>query len=371
MQNRYQNPTPGNMTGIYLGMRGSPPRINHLAAIPPLFRRLSFCRARTSMEHQRFRKIEMLRVIEPMQGFKGAAVKAKVKSVSPEAEVFHQRHNRSSVLTAEELSKLASKVLQEFGSPRANYSVNLSGGNMSSRLLSGRGKLHNSTRQPSIQELSVVTGSGRCNDHSRTTLPKQDYTWIKPRQKEIREGVKPCQSVRRNPTRPRRTSKAQHLTLKCLQSSQLFTRTDQANRTVRICSQNETEDKLLSPASFISGSPFILPQMSSSLGKVHLASQWGYKMPRLNTALGNNLVFRSLELKQRTDGNDTSRTTTISEIRGKTSSMIIRNTSALQGCILNPLLNTQCTHDTAVKLCSDPVHKSAGDAAVAGQFLEQ
>ncbi|XP_055487795.1 uncharacterized protein LOC129695067 isoform X2 [Leucoraja erinacea] len=307
MQNKYQNPTPGNMTGIYLGMRGSPPRFNHLAAIPPLFRRLSYCRAKTSVEHQRFRKIEMLRVIEPAQGFKGAAVKAKVKCVNPEVELLHQRRSRSTVLTAEELSKLASKVLKDFGSPRANNSVNLSRGNVSSRLQSGRGKLPKSTRQPSIQELSVVTSCGRSNDHCRTTLPKQEYTEIKPWRKEISESVKLCQSVRRNPTWPRRSNKAQHLALKCLQSSQLFTRTDQANRTARICSQNPIEDKLLLPSSFISGSPFLLPRVSSSLGKVHLAGQWGYKMPRLNTALGNDLVSRTLELKQRTDGNDPSK----------------------------------------------------------------
>ncbi|XP_072907359.1 uncharacterized protein [Hemitrygon akajei] len=315
MQNQHRNSTAGNMTGIYLGVKGSPPRFNHIAAIPPLFRRLSFSRAKTPVENQRFRKIETLRSIEPMQGFKGAAVKAKVKSVIPEVELYHQHHKRSTVLSAEELSKLARKVLMDFGIPRENNSVNsvnLGRRNMSPRLLSSQGKLLNSTYQPSIQELSVVMNSGRSNDHCRTTLPKQKPIRNTPRQREICESVKPAQSGRRSPTKQLRSSKAQHLAMnRCLQSSPVFTKMERSSRTAKTCSRDTTEDKILLPSSYISGSALLLPQMSISLGRVHMAGHWGYKMPKLNTTLGNDLSSNSLELKQRIDGNNTSKLVTL------------------------------------------------------------
>ncbi|XP_059842172.1 uncharacterized protein LOC132402996 isoform X2 [Hypanus sabinus] len=322
MQNQHRNSTAENMTGIYLGVKGSPPRFNHIAAIPPLFRRLSFSRAKTPVENQRFRKIEMLRSIEPMQGFKGAAVKAKVKSVIPEVELYHQHHKRSTVLSAEELSKLARKVLMDFGIPRENNSVNSV--NLRRRNMSPRGKLLNSTYQPSIQELSVVMNSGRSNDHCRTTLPKQKPIRNTPRQREICEksdgsgeeavpktSVKPAQPGRRSPTRQLRSSKAQHLAMKCLQSSPVFTKVERNGRTAKTCSRDTTEDKILLPSSYISGSALLLPQMSISLGRVHMAGHWGYKMPKLNTTLGNALSSNSLEPKQRIDGNNTSKLVTL------------------------------------------------------------
>ncbi|XP_072123183.1 uncharacterized protein [Mobula birostris] len=294
MQNQHRNSTAGNMTGIYLGVKGSPPRFNHIASIPPLFRRLSFSRAKTPVENQRF---------------------AKVKSVIPEVELYHQHHKRSPVLSAEELSKLARKVLMDFGIPRENNSVNsinFRRRNMSPRLLSSQGKLLNSTCQPSVQDLSAVMNSGRSNDHCRTTVPKQKPIRNTPRQREICESVKPSQSGRRSPTRQLRNIKAQHLAMnRCLQSSPVFTRMERSSRTAKTCSLHTTEDKILLPTSYIGGSALILPQMSVSLGRVHMAGQWGYKMPKLNTTLGNDLSSNSLELKQRIDGNDTSKLVTL------------------------------------------------------------
>ncbi|XP_069787895.1 neuroendocrine convertase 2 isoform X3 [Narcine bancroftii] len=209
---------------------------------------------------------------------------------------------------------LIKKVLKDFGIPGEYNSVNLSRRNINYRLQSSKGNLSNRTPQPSIQELSVVTNSGRGNGHCRGTLPKQEMSRIHPRQKEICESLKPLQSMGRNPIRQRRSKKAQHLAMnRCLQNSQFFTRIEQGSRTANFCSQNTTQDEKLPPppSSYIRGSPVLLPRMSTSLGRVHLADQWGYKMPRLNTTLGNDLISKTLKLKQRTDGNDTSKLVTM------------------------------------------------------------
>ncbi|XP_067900401.1 uncharacterized protein [Heterodontus francisci] len=320
MQNKQLQPnsSPRNMTGIYLGMVSSPPRFNHISAIPPLFRRRSLYRAKTSVEYQRYKRIEMLRVIEPRQGFKGAVVKPKLKSVSPKVELQPHYHNKSPLLTAEELRKLTRKVLRDFGIPRQNNGDKSGRRNKSSGLLNSPRKSPNSSRQSNIQELSVVVNAGKsnkCDDPYRVTLAKQELTRTKPYHQEVCESAAPFQPERSSHTKQPRSSGAQHSPLKYLQSSQAFTMTEQISRAAKTYSQSTTEEKTLLPSAYVSGSPVPLPRKSKPLGRAHLAWRCGYtessfpeyKMTRLNATLGGDLISKTLELKQRKDGNDNSK----------------------------------------------------------------
>ncbi|XP_067844513.1 uncharacterized protein [Heptranchias perlo] len=296
MQNKqlHRNPSLRNMTGIYLGMEGASPRFGHISAVPPLFRRRSIYRAKTSMEFQRF---------------------PKVKSVSAEVELHPRNRTKPILPSAEELRRLTRKVLRDFGIPRQSNSDKMGRRNKSSGFLNSPRKPPNSTRQSNIQELSVVTNAGRgklCDELCRVTLAKEERTRSRLCPQEVCESVVTSQSARSNRIRQPRSSTAQHLPTKCLQSSQAFQMTEQAGRAAKTYLQSTTEDKMLLPSACVSGIPIPLPRRSVPLGRVCLAGRWGhtetgfpgYKMPRLNTALRGDLISKSLELKQRTDGND-------------------------------------------------------------------
>ncbi|XP_041034960.1 uncharacterized protein LOC121272372 isoform X2 [Carcharodon carcharias] len=317
MQNKQaqQNASARNMTGIYLGMEGSSPRFTHISAVPPLFRRRSFYRAKTSVEYQRYKKIEMLRLIESRQGFTDAIVKPNVKTVSPEVELHPHYHTKPRLLTAEELRKLTRKALRDFGIPGQSNGDKLDKRSKSSSLLNSPRKSPNSSCQSNIQDLSVVTNCGKTKEPYRISIAKQELTRTKPDHQEVCESAVPSQPERSSHNRQPRSSRAQHLPLKYLQSSQVFTRTEQLGRAAKIHLQSAGKDKMLLPSASVSGSPLLLPCKTTPLGRVHLAGRWGYtesgfpgyKTPRLNTALRCNLISKTLELKQRSDGNDSSK----------------------------------------------------------------
>ncbi|XP_078086628.1 uncharacterized protein LOC144504758 [Mustelus asterias] len=114
-----------------------------------------------------------------------------------------------------------------------------------------------------------------------------------------------------------------------LRSSQMFTRTEQLSRAAKAHSQRTSEDKIMLPSSSVSGSPLLPPRMSIPQGRAYLARGWGfvrtqdfqcswarpskgytesgfpgYRTPRLNAVLRCNQISKSLELKQRRDGNN-------------------------------------------------------------------
>ncbi|XP_038662962.1 uncharacterized protein LOC119971465 [Scyliorhinus canicula] len=313
MQNKqpHQGASARNMTGIYLGMEGSPARFTHISAVPPLFRRRSLERAKTSVEYQRYKKIEMLRLIESRPGFKGAVVKPKVKSVSPEVELHPHFHTKSPLLTAEQLRSLTRRVLRDFAIPEQSNGDMSGRRSKSSGLLNGPKKPPNSSRQSNIQGLSIVMNPGRTDDPYRITFAKQELMRTKPGYQEVCESAVPFHPERSNHNRQLRSSGAHHLLLnRYLQSSQAFTRTEQPSRAAKAHLQSTSEDKMILPSASVSGSPMLLSRKPVPLGRSHLAGKWGHTesgFPGLNSTLRRNLIPKTLELKQRSDGNDSSK----------------------------------------------------------------
>ncbi|XP_033860006.2 uncharacterized protein LOC117402716 isoform X3 [Acipenser ruthenus] len=109
---------PKNMTGIYLGTKCTPPRVKRHTAPPTIYRgRRS---VKTLTECKCYDKIELLRANEPRQGFTGAVVKAKVKSVIGDEELPPPCLNKSTLPTAEELKKLTRKIFRGYSFPSLN-----------------------------------------------------------------------------------------------------------------------------------------------------------------------------------------------------------------------------------------------------------
>ncbi|XP_072362777.1 uncharacterized protein [Scyliorhinus torazame] len=279
MQNKqpHQDASARNMTGIYLGMK----------------------------------KIEMLRLVETRPGFKGAVVKPKVKSVSPEVELHPHYHSKSPLLTAEQLRSLTRRVLRDFAIPEQSNGDMSGRRSKSSGLLNSPRKPPNSSRQSNIQGLSIVMNPGRTDDPYRVTLAKQELMRTKPGYQEVCESTVPFHPERSNHNRQLRSSGAHHLLLnRYLQSSQAFTRTEQPSRAAKAHSQSTSENKMILPSASVSGSPMLLPRKSVPLGRSHLAGKWGHTesgFPGLNSTLKCNLISKTLELKQRSDGYDSNK----------------------------------------------------------------
>ncbi|XP_043552589.1 uncharacterized protein LOC122553107 isoform X2 [Chiloscyllium plagiosum] len=324
---QFQNTSFRNMTGVYLGMAGSPASFSHIAAVPPLFRRRCLSRAKTSVELRRNKRIEMLRIMDCQPGFKGALVKPKVKIVCPEMKPHPHTHDKSPPLTAEELRNLTRKVLRNFGVPGQSTRDMLERSKRRSCFLSSPKTPPNSTRQSNNPELSVAVNAGRNADPFRATLARQELISTRAGHQEIFENAVRFQPERSNHISQPRRAGTQHLPLKYLQSSQAFTRTEQLDRDGKAHSQSSSRERWILQSGSVGGSAVLHPRKSIPLGRSYLAGKCDsshllhfksvsgytergfpeYLTPRLNLTLGHNLISKTLELKQRTDSSDSTK----------------------------------------------------------------
>ncbi|XP_072437632.1 uncharacterized protein [Chiloscyllium punctatum] len=276
---QFQNTSFRNMTGVYLGMAGSPASFSHIAAVPPLFRRRSLSRAKTSVELRRNKRIEMLRIMDCQPGFKGALVKPKVKIVCPEMKPHPHPHDKSPPLTAEELRNLTRKVLRNFGVPRQSTRDMLERSKRRSCFLSSPKTPPNSSRQSNNPELSVAVNAGRNADPFRATLARQELISTRAGHQEIFENAVRFQPERSNHINQPRRAGPQHPPLKYPQSSQAFTRTEQLDRDGKAHSQSSSQERWILQSGSVGGSAVLHPRKSIPLGRSHLAGKSGKAIP--------------------------------------------------------------------------------------------
>eukprot|EP00062_Callorhinchus_milii_P007880 gi/632949986/ref/XP_007890474.1/ PREDICTED: uncharacterized protein LOC103177908 isoform X1 [Callorhinchus milii] len=295
--------------GTYLGMKGFRARFSHQPAM------MSHKRAVECEPHE---KIETLQVIEPRRGFKGTVVKPKVKSVNVEVESCPCSCNKSALPTAEELRKLTRKLLKDFGLPRQSKSSHQA---RTSKPITR--KPWNSTHQTKVKESSAVTINGRIelyNELCRVELVNQDVTTLKPRRQELSEGslcmlqrVLPFRCDQNNPSREPRSSKPwRPARNRGRQDSQAVKTTVEAIRAVKPYLWSVAEGSVFLPSTCVSEIPLLLPRISVPMGRAALAGRWGnietnspgYKTPRFISALGDNLISKSVQLKHRAAAND-------------------------------------------------------------------
>ncbi|XP_048392564.1 uncharacterized protein LOC125455072 isoform X2 [Stegostoma tigrinum] len=288
---RLQSASVRNMTGIYLGTAGSPTSFSHIPAVPPVFRRRCLSRAKTSVEHQRY---------------------PKVMSLSPTMKPHLHHHDKSPPLTAEKLRNLTRKVLKDYGIPGQNNRDISGRRSRISCFLNSLKTPQDSSRQSNIPELSVAVNTGRTADPFRVTLAQQELIRTRAGHQNVCESAVHLQPERSNLTRQPKRSGTQHPPLKYLQSSQAFTRTEELDRDGKAHSQSSSRGRLILQSTSVRGRAALHPRKSIPLGRGHLAGKWGhtesgfpeYLTPRLNVTLGHNLISKTLELKQRTAGND-------------------------------------------------------------------
>ncbi|XP_058880402.1 uncharacterized protein LOC117402716 isoform X2 [Acipenser ruthenus] len=241
-------------------------------------------------------KIELLRANEPRQGFTGAVVKAKVKSVIGDEELPPPCLNKSTLPTAEELKKLTRKIFRGYSFPSLNDRSMQELGYKWCTFRSSNSKLQ--AKENSLA--SPVRNRGGYDTETKvfeTALSKQTVFRTEPvdlqqESQKILYGLQ-CDEYKKL------TQRFHHgLSIKNLQTHQEPKKLCQPGGSETSCMLRSTNNQFLLPSLYTSTVPSFLPRTLLPMEKA-LARRQGNKKPTSVSTVTASLISRSLELKQR------------------------------------------------------------------------
>ncbi|XP_041106817.1 uncharacterized protein LOC121316108 isoform X2 [Polyodon spathula] len=291
---------PRNMTGIYLGMKCIPPHMKRHTAPPKIYRR-GRRSVKTPTECKCYDKIELLRATEPRQGFTGAAVKAKVKSVIVDEELSPPCLNKSTLPTAEELKKLTRKIFREYSFPSLNDRRMQELGYKWCTFRSSNSKLQ--AKENSLT--SPVRNRGGYDTETKvlgTALFRTEPVDLQQESQKILCGLQ-CDEYKEL------TQRFHHgLSIKNLQTHQEPKKLCQTGGPETSCMPRSTNNQFLLPSLYTCMVPSFLTRTPLPMDKTRLARRQGNltendflgnKKPTSVSMVTASLISRSLELKQR------------------------------------------------------------------------
>nr|XP_015218181.1 PREDICTED: uncharacterized protein LOC107079342 isoform X2 [Lepisosteus oculatus] len=278
--------TSKNMAGVYIGMEGIPPRVKHPATSPHRIYRRSRWSVKTQTECQCYNKIELLRNKEPQQGFTGAVLKPKVKSVIGEEELPPFSLTKKALPTTEELRKLTRKILREYALP-SGKELSFQERVVKWCALQGCSRKFRA-KDPSLK--SSTTKAGGLDTVVLKTMPTK-----------LREQVI-C-----NETLCKAQQKQSHgshhvLSIQNLQIHPEPKRLGQSVGFETSCWLTSANNQFLLPSVSVGIMPTFLPRAAVSMERGRLAGRQGNKKPVAVSSVPVSLVSTSLELKRRSNG---------------------------------------------------------------------